>query len=232
MRKRSAKRTRRTKKVHQNETAKITETYVAEAITANAAYEAVTDLSQFSRALDIADNFQLYRITNIKFKYTPKFDTFVPSGAASPTLPYLYTKRLTYPAPATFGLPFLTAMGAKPRRLDDKNLTVSYTPNINMFGSSFDIATTPVSQVNALKPSFKPWLNTHQQNPLTPTALVMDNTPHYGHVTFIDQTIGGLENTPVCSLEVTATFEFKKPWDLASQTVPEGTPAVRRFKKR
>jgi len=119
-------------------------------------------------------------------------------------------------------------MGAKPRRLDDKNLTVSYTPNINMFGNTFE---SGGGQVNALKPSYKPWLNTHQNNPIT-TGTILDNTPHYGHVTFIDQSIPGLEETAVCSLEVTATFEFKKPWDLASQTVPEGTPAVKRFVKR
>jgi len=206
------------------------ETFTAETQKANTSYAGEVNLSLFPRALDIADNFQEYRITKVTFKYTPQYDTYTSAAGSNTTLPYLYAKRLTYAAPAAFGLSFMTAMGAKPRRLDDKSLSVSYTPNINLFGTQGEQASTPVTPVPALMPKYKPWLSTHQVSPLGATAIYMDNTPHYGHVNWIDQA-SALPSLAVCGVEVTAHFEFRKPWELSAATGPLSQKIVRKAPK-
>lgn len=214
---RSYRRVRKT--IAPMETCCIKETLDLGKLVSNTAYEASVSLQEFPRALDLADSFQEYRICKLEYKYTPQYDTFASqympgTSNVSMTVPYLYSKRITQPTPLNWGLPYLENMGAKPRRLDDKTLTVSYTPNINLFGSSFTIPTTPVSTVNGLKPVKKPWLQTHQINPLTPTANVLDNTPHFGHASWIDQDVATLNGTTPCKCEVIAHFEFRKPWQL------------------
>lgn len=209
---------------NREEVCRIKETVTLESLVANTPYEAVVSLPAFQRALDIADNFQLYRITKIDFKFTPSYDTFASqyqpgTSNASMTVPYLYNKRITYPAPTTFGLSFLQTMGAKPRRLDDKTLTVSYTPNINLNV----VGVNASNQLLNAKPQMSPWLNTHYIDLSNVTQ--MDTTPHYGFVWYIHQlqaTLGQQVN--FCELQMTAHFEFKKPWDKSALVPPPGTP--------
>lgn len=200
--------------VHTHQIAHIAETFQAEDQLPKTAYEAEVALTQFPRAVDIADNFQEYRIRKLVFKYTPKYDTFSSTATTLVSLPHLYTKRMVYPAPATFGLTFLTALGAKPKRLDDKTVTISYVPNTYLITASLN---TPQPGSKIYK---SPWLSTHYQ-PITGAPLI-DETPHYGHVSWITQ-----DNPPagyVCSLEVTAYFEFRKPWDLATSASSDAMP--------
>lgn len=169
----------------------------------------MVDLSLFDRATDIADNFQEYRITKLDFKYTPLFDTYIDaSGNVGITLPTLYHKRHVYPSPPSFGLPYLVSLGAKPIRIDDKIVKYSYVPNVLLTGNGFGTAGALLQ-----KPQFKPWLSTHQT---IGSNIVMDATPHQGHALFIFQKTTAGVNSPICSYEVTAHFEFRKPWDKAS----------------
>lgn len=216
-RKKRMVRRRRARAPKQAQTCFIKETIQLEDLKAGQAYESIFDLSLFSRATDLADNFQEYRMREVEFKYTPQYDTFSDiSGAVS--LPYLYSKRHTYPAPTTFNLAYLQALGSKPRRIDDKTLVVKYVPNISLLTNTATYTqTTPPSVLSGVKPNYKPWLNTHQTNPLTPTAPpFMDKTPHFGHAFWIDQTQTSPANTIVCRFEMTVHFEFRKPWDVAS----------------
>lgn len=201
----------------QSQMARIAETITLEDLKPNTAYDAFLNLSQFKRATDVADNFQEYRIQKLVWKFTPYFDTFVDASGAV-CLPYLYEKRHTYEAPTTFDLDYLKALGAKPRRFDDKTLSVSYTPNVNMaiFGDG-NPTTGGTQLVNTSgKPSYKPWLNTHLTQ--APGTEVMDTTRHYGLAFWIDQVTATAGNSTVGQLECTAYFEFKKPWDLATIT--------------
>lgn len=209
-----------------NEVAKMKETVPIESLNANAPYEAITALTQFPRALDIADNYEQYRITKLEYKFTPSYDTFISqyqpgTSNASMSVPYLYAKRLTREAPAVFTLPFLQTMGAKPRRLDDKTLTVTYTPNINIA-----LASGP-QFLGQAKPNYSPWINTHYLDGSTTPVLTMDATPHHGFVFWIQQlqaTLG--QQVAPCTLEVTAHFEFKNAWDKTALTPPsEGAAA-------
>lgn len=207
----------------------IHETITLETLKPNTGYESVVSLDMFSRATDMADNFQEYRIAKLVYKYTPLFDTYLNTTVTPSSVPYLYTKRHVTPAPATFNLDYLKALGAKPRRLDDKTLNQSYTPNVVQFvNTSTYTQTTPPSVLSGLKPIFKPWLTTYQNNPLVPAApAFMDKTEHFGHAFWLDQGFSDALN--ICELEVTAYFEFRKPWDKPSSQ--SGKPTIRLGKK-
>jgi len=221
MKSRNPRRNRKVKVVRKprEETAKMKETISLEDLKTNTAYDASVKLQDFTRALDIADNFQEYRITKVVYKYTPLFDTFIDT-AGSNSLPYLYSSRQILPPPASFGIAYLKALGAKPRRLDDKTLTVSYTPNVNA------VMTSDLSGgvIQSTSPRYKPWISTH----IYTTTTSMDNTNHYGHQFWIDQLQAAAGNQ--CSLEVTAHFEFRKPWDLKTITAGD-SPVVKTSKK-
>lgn len=220
--KKSAHRKRRNyrkKTIAPMETACIKQTLQLSDIQPNQAYEPQLTLTQFPRALDIADNYQKYRIQKVEYIYKPRFDTFqsqyIPGSNVNPTVPYLFSKVLNYPAPTSFGLAFLQTMGAKPRRLDDKNIIVSYTPHILQEGLAS--VTQGSTTQNYSRPIKKPWLNTHVTD--SSGATLMDNTVHYGHAFWIQQEVTDPNNVPVAELDVNVYFEFCKPWDLASQTV-------------
>lgn len=208
------------------ETACIKETFTAGDIEPNQPYEPELNLTQFPRALDIADNYQKYRISKVEYIYKPLYDTFQSQYQAGSnvnvTVPYLFSKVLNYPSPNSFGLSYLTTLGAKPRRIDDKSVKVTYTPHILQGGLVNTVAVTGASQgvgtsggvARAIK---KPWLNTHYYDPSG--NQVMDNTIHFGHVFWIQQEVTNPDPTkPVCALDVNVYFEFAKPWDKAAQT--------------
>ena len=203
----------------------ISETIQLQTLTALQPYDTQFTLQSFDRALDVADNFQEYRITKWSFKYTPLFDTFVGgTGAAANTLPYLYSKLLAYPPPDTFGLNFLQTMGAKPRRMDDKTIVLSYKPHV-LQGGLVPADTTGISSTFGTKVLRSPWLSTHNVTYSGGSSTTnMDNTPHYGHSFYIDK--AGIDTAfpDVASYELNAVIEFRKPWDLKAQTPPPGTP--------
>lgn len=92
-------------------------------------------LDMFKRASGIACSYQEYRITNIKYTFKPQFDTFaVTTDAATalrvPHLYYMIDKAQSLPLGST--LTTLRAMGAKPRRFDDKDISVSWAPGVQM----------------------------------------------------------------------------------------------------
>lgn len=204
--KRRNRRQRRVR-VARNETAFIKETISLEDLKPNQPYENIVNLTQFARATDMADNFQEYRIKKLEYRYTPLYDTFNDASGAD-SLPYLFSKRLTYTAPPTFTLDWLKLMGAKPRRLDDKNVNVFYVPNTNLTVAG---GVPPSALVGGTKPIMAPWLQSHILD--ATSAYVMDTTPHYGNAFWIDQDNTQGANTIVCKLELTAYFEYRKPWD-------------------
>ena len=209
------------KRQSQTQIASIQETITFADLNISTPYDTIVDLSLFDRATDVADNFQEYRITKLDFKYTPLFDTYIDaSGNVGITLPTLYHKRQVYPSPPSFGLPYMVSLGAKPIRIDDKIIRFSYTPNVLLNGT----ITNPSSATPLQKPDYKPWLSTHQTSG---SNVVMDNTPHQGHALFIYQKTTAGVNSPICSYEVTAHFEFRKPWDKATVG---GEPAQRPVK--
>lgn len=210
------------KMVAPNETACIKQTVQYTDIQANAPYCPVFFLSQCSRAEDLADNFQEYRISRVELKYTPLYDTFASSimpgtSNVNMTVPYLYTKQQVTQTPAVFTLDYLKVQGARPIRLDDKTITHKYRPHILQSATIESGGSGTNPSARALK---SPWLSTHVNNGTT-----LDDTNHFTNAFWVDQDVENSITNKVCSLEATIYFEFRKPWDV--ETVPvDARPTV------
>ena len=210
------------------ETCCIKETFTFGTTEPNTPYEPLLQLGGFPRALDIADNFQEYRIVKAEYSYTPYYDTFssayqAGSSNVNMSVPSLYTRSQVVESPSSYNLAYLTAQGAKPIRLDDKIIRHTYRPHVLQTTSQAG------SSGQYVKPLKSPWISTH--TPTLSGTPTMDDTLHYTHNFWIQQDIPNPDpaQSQVCSTEVNVYFEFRKPWDL-SLSNPSGAPAKRQLK--
>lgn len=161
-------------------------------------------LAAFPRAAAVAQGYQYFRITKLRFQYRPLLDTFPSTG--NTVVPYLYwviNKNGTeYPA---LNVDWFLANGAKPIRFDEKTVTITYAP-----GVSLDVleAQTPAAtqQPNMVKVS--PWLNTTKDAYLT-QGFAPSQVSHAGHYLLVDAPLSALQMS--YSVTLTAEFQFKKP---------------------
>jgi len=159
------------------------------------------------RASSFATNFAFYRIAKITYVHRPYFDTFSPGlVAATPsgnplTVPQLYWQMNRQgDAPASFDGDYLRSLGSKPIRFDDKNITVSYKPNMLMVAQ--DNAGNNASQVK-----MTPWLSTDEA-PATGT-FTLSTAEHYGHLLYIDAAASAPGQVGVMDVQI--HYEFKGP---------------------
>lgn len=218
--KRRVPRTLRTNKGPEN-TAKIIETMPKMTLLANGGYQFQLAGILGSRAQALAQQYGLYRISKISFRYKPLSDTFVSNpgfigGNGAASIPYLLWKMNRFADnPAVITADNLRAMGAKPVRLDDKTYTLAYRPNIIV-----DTAAATGAQSGQIK--MTPWLNTDDA-PMTP-GFNPSTTYHYGHFFYIQCAMNGTGTDPVAELEITAHYEFKNPrvkWGESSESLVE-----------
>lgn len=162
-------------------------------------------LDMFKRASGIAREYQEYRITNVKFTFKPQFDTFLADTNATtsykiPHLYYMIDKAQTLPLGTTIAT--LRAMGAKPRRFDDKDVIVSWAPGVQMAANSGVLVST------LSKPMVSPWLSTNA----TPDAAWTPNTVDHAGIYFVLDT-GALpgDGAYEYGVEVECQFQFRKP---------------------
>lgn len=162
-------------------------------------------LASTTRAQDVAKGYQYYRIKRVTYVIKPLMDTFVqnpPGGNTNASVPYLYYMiDRTRMFKAGFSVDQLRAMGAKPRRLDDKTLTFSFTPSV--LTETFD----PTANANgAVQYKLSPWLPTKD---IEQVGIWNPNTTdHLGVVWRVDQAVG---TTIGYQLERRIQIEFKKP---------------------
>lgn len=175
----------------------------AQVLATNQMYGAsVISLSQFRRASSLAREFQQYRITKVKFTFKPLFDTFAATTNAASQLPvpyfhYMIDKTGAIPTNATIDT--LRAMGAKPRRFDDKSIVVQWSP-------SYVIS----QETNPLvKPYISPWLNTNDS--ANTAAWAPSTAEHYGLWYYLDAGAlpGDGQYEYECSVEI--QVQFRKP---------------------
>lgn len=198
------------------EWASLTETREIGVLDSNAMYQSYNvSLSQFARARMVAQGYQQYRIKRIAFKVSPLLDTF--SAGSNTSVPYLYymidrTKNLI----SANTVDVLQKVGAKPRRLDDKIVTFSYSPSV--LTGTLDTS-PPVGQGTSQFVQYKvaPWLNTRD----TENLLVWnpDTTDHQGVKWMVESSTG---TSIGYKMEMIVEFQFKKP-SFACVFV-EGTP--------
>lgn len=171
-------------------------------------------LDQFPRAVNIAKNYQEYRITKVKVTFKPQFDTFaVTTNSANairvPNLFYMIDKTQAIPLNAT--LATLKAMGAKPHRFDDKNIVVQWSPGVQLS------ANTGALVAALTKPLISPWLNTNATPDATWTPSTVD---HAGIFHYLEA--GGLpgDGTYEYDVDVECQFQFRKPLLVVPSSAP------------
>lgn len=173
----------------------------------NQMYQAYNiQLSTCPRAVSVAKGYQLYRIKRVTFKLSPLLDTF--AAGSNTTVPYLYymidrTKNLI----ASNSVRDLQKAGAKPRRVDDKQITFSYRPSV--LTSGYD-GNPPAGQsiVQFSQYRMSPWLNTRDQESIA--LWNPDSTDHQGIVWMVQNAVGGSDNISY-KMDLILEFEFKKP---------------------
>ena len=139
-------------------------------------------LDQFDACVQIAQAYQFYKIKRVTLKWIPLVDTFTAGGAETvPRLYYMIDKSGSIPT--NIALAGLKKMGAKPIRLDDKQITRGWSPSV----LTADTAAPGVLQSSQYKVS--PWLSTNG-NVLNPGAFVASSIDHLGCFFCVEQEVG------------------------------------------
>lgn len=171
-----------------------------------------TSLDQYSRAIQVAQGYQFYKISGIEFQFQPRLDTFDgATGATVPYLVYMIDKGGSLPSNITYSN--LVQMGAKPVRFDEKTVHVKWRPGVVQ-----DTAISPggaPTNSSPAKYSVSPWLNTNA-NFIDPVAWSPSTVDHLG-IYWCVETSG---NNSLYDVIVTVHFQFKKPLVVASADAP------------
>lgn len=233
---------KRTSKVSRSppNSAKVVEFYDLGQFNCNEAYEfGVTGIAAANggvptRAAIVAPAYGLYRIAQVMYKITPKYDTYLPSagqagvpvGDQAVEVPKLYWKMNRYgDAPVGFTHFDMQSLGSKPLRLDDTNLTIKYKPNILLANAG---ATAAGQDGGSGQVKITPWLSTDSE--ANDNAFALSTTQHYGHLMYIEAAAAGDGVSPVCEITARVIYEFKNPRILESEAHAQQralTPHVR-----
>jgi len=190
------------------------------------------NLSQFDRLVNIAANYQFYRLQKITFKWLPYSDTFFTSGAQGEAVPYLHyliqKTEVLNPVAGSAGFNQIRDSGAKPIRFDDKTITVSWKPRVPTAVANDSTAAPALSFASASKVS--PWLPTNNASNLDPFGWVASTVPHKGMVYGVEQAYTTFEGTRLYGVEITVHAQFKKPLMVAPNTVEGQAPELAKKK--
>lgn len=162
-----------------------------------------TQLSDYPRAVQVAGAYQHYRIRNVAVTFKPTFDTFanLPGSSTKPRLYYMIDKSGSIPS--TVSLEGLKAMGARPKDLDEKAITIAWRPSVLesvMYAGGLNNATPAKYKIS-------PWLSTAAV-PVQPGTFTPSGIDHLGLYWYVDMLVSdGYQ----FSIEVEVQFEFKKP---------------------
>lgn len=167
----------------------------------------ILQLAQFKRATLISANYQQFRITGVKYRFTPRFDTFpgttdITNQISVPYLYYMIDRTNVIKPNAT--LQMLQSMGAKPNRFDDKTVMVKYRPGVL---ASVDSKTTGLALAN--KPYISPWLSTMDDPDNTAAAPSLVN--HFGLWYMLDAKGLPGDGQYEYDVDIEVNFQFRKP---------------------
>lgn len=187
-----------------------------------------------TRASIVAPAYGLYRVAQIEYKITPRFDTYaanlgqpgIPVGDQAVEVPKLYWKMNRYgDSPVGFTSLDMLSLGSKPLRLDDKTLTIKYKPNILLANAG---AAAVAQDGGSGQVKITPWLSTDSE--AGDNAFALSTTQHYGHIMYIEAAAAGDGVSTICEIQARVVYEFKNPRILeshASQAVRAATPHTR-----
>lgn len=192
-------------------TCKVIETLPSQDVNINTPYLFIKAGITGQRAPEIAKQFGLYRIAKIIYTFKPFYDSYTPGLVSNSTVtqypstvPTLYWKMCRYgDAPAAFDGDYMRALGARPYRFDDRNVTFSYKPNILYAQDNSGAVTTSSIKIT-------PWLST-DTTPQDQT-FTLSTAEHYGNTLFIEGTLVNATPLPVIGrLDIQVVYEFKNP---------------------
>lgn len=169
-------------------------------------------LNAMPRAKDIAKGYQYYRIKRITYIVKPTQDTFIGGGNSVPYLFYMIDRTKQFVNGVT--LSQMKSMGAKPRRLDDKNLTFSYTPSV--LTQTYD---NTIGANTEVQYKLAPWLPTRDIDQVG--VWNPNTTDHLGVVWRVEQILG---LASAFQVERRVEVEFKKPAIPTTAVDPEDVP--------
>lgn len=176
-------------------------------------------LTNSTRATQIAQAYQEYRISKVEVTVKAAADTFVGldvGTGASPSIPYLYymiDKTGTFESNGTTSQTLKTA-GAKPIRLDDRTIKIQWKPAVEIGSSDAAGGPAPVSELAAAY-KVSPWLTTNANAATSSLPWAPNSVDHMGLVLAAEQPRGPFPTT-VASVSVRITYEFRKPlWYVA-----------------
>lgn len=178
-------------------------------------YKKNFQLADFPRARAIASAYQHYRIKSITLRFKSQIDTFIGGqGYTVPQLYYMIDKSGSIPNLVSIAA--LESMGAKPHRLDDKVVTVTWRPSV-LTETAVSVGVDSQTQYRV-----SPWLST-SANTISNGAWNPSLVDHLG-IVFI-AVCPGATNQVAYSCDATLEFEFKKPLN-ATLADPNTQPAI------
>lgn len=185
-------------------TASVKETYQTQIVDGAVVFVRNTQLADliFDRAQAVAAAYQEYRIKYVKLTFKPSADTFpaVP-GNVIPQLYWMIDKTNAIPTNATADTFF--SMGARPRRMDNKNLVYAYKP------SALVAAYTAANVVTASQLKISPWLSTNANSGAGAGVWAPSAVDHLGCAFYVTKI--NPADTLAYSLDVEVVFDFRKP---------------------
>ena len=196
----------------------------------NTAINQLTSLSMFKRCILMSRLYEQFRIEEVKYTYTPLFNTFQETGTTSPSVPSIYIAmdRLQSLAPTTTTLTDLVQMGAT-RQKFVKPFIVKYRPNtmITTGVAQPSGATTQTLQINGA--DYGRWFpcvtqNVGGTNANTPNTLSAFNQLYYGHWLYIEQLLN--PGAASASVAIQVRVSFKNPLINENTSGLENTPYV------
>jgi hypothetical protein len=194
----------------------------------NAAAFQNIQLQSFKRCIAMSNLYEQYRIEEVKFTYSPLYNTFQEASTAAPSVPIFYhcMDRLQSLNPSTTTLSDLVQMGAQ-RRVFQKPVTVKYRPN-TMISTGVSGTVTPgfpgveVFQINGA--DYGRWFpcvtqNITQPGQNTPNTLSSHIQQYNGHWTYFEQQ-NAIAVTPCATVAITIRVSFKNPLVNETPTAP------------
>lgn len=157
-------------------------------------------LIDYARALAVSRAYQFYRIKHVAITYKFPYDTFQQAvgGASRPNFYYMLDKAQAIPI--GINLEGLKQMGARPRQVDEKPISINWSPTV---------LTADETLAGPLPAQYKtsPWLSSD-----------VPDVQHNGVYWFVEQQFGGGTQYQA---EIEVQFEFKKPlWSVQSTGGP------------
>lgn len=162
----------------------------------NVMYNITHTLASYSRAVEVARNYQEFQISYIEVRVKPRFDTWANLVGGNSAAPQFYHQVIKDGDTPTTALE-LKHNGINPVSFAvDRNIVWRYKPAVVIAGSAGNPTILRVS----------PWLNTNNN---VGAGYVPNGTIHYGSAFIADTLDGGNEALYRC--EVETHFKFRKP---------------------